>query len=140
GKRAALRARDRRPQGGRRGAGQEAVRARGSGFPARGERFLQPIEPGASARHVRGVPMRSRLALAVALTATASLALAQAGCSSRTSGLPNAPIFNTGASATIIPPGAPAPRSEEHTSELQSREKLVCRLLLEKKKSKKLHM
>src|SRR5207302_4518379 len=28
-------------------------------------------------------------------------------------------------------------RSEEHTSELQSREKLVCRLLLEKKKQKK---
>src|SRR5690606_40253160 len=27
-------------------------------------------------------------------------------------------------------------RSEEHTSELQSREKLVCRLLLEKKKKK----
>src|SRR6266511_1240833 len=30
--------------------------------------------------------------------------------------------------------GRPAPRSEEHTSELQSRENLVCRLLLEKKK------
>src|SRR2546421_1749393 len=28
----------------------------------------------------------------------------------------------------------PAPRSEEHTSELQSRSDLVCRLLLEKKK------
>src|SRR5690606_41369561 len=28
-----------------------------------------------------------------------------------------------------------ATRSEEHTSELQSREKLVCRLLLEKKKT-----
>src|SRR2546422_7682068 len=28
----------------------------------------------------------------------------------------------------------PAPRSEEHTSELQSRLHLVCRLLLEKKK------
>src|SRR5690606_40682668 len=28
----------------------------------------------------------------------------------------------------------PVDRSEEHTSELQSREKLVCRLLLEKKK------
>src|SRR6266511_6355664 len=28
----------------------------------------------------------------------------------------------------------PWPRSEEHTSELQSRENLVCRLLLEKKK------
>src|SRR5258707_9718224 len=29
----------------------------------------------------------------------------------------------------------PAMRSEEHTSELQSRQYLVCRLLLEKKKS-----
>src|SRR5439155_26105731 len=32
------------------------------------------------------------------------------------------------------PPGPPRPRSEEHTSELQSRGHLVCRLLLEKKK------
>src|SRR5690349_21942328 len=30
----------------------------------------------------------------------------------------------------------PVPRSEEHTSELQSRRDLVCRLLLEKKKKK----
>src|SRR5690349_24232060 len=30
----------------------------------------------------------------------------------------------------------PARRSEEHTSELQSRRDLVCRLLLEKKKNK----
>src|SRR5690554_7296197 len=35
------------------------------------------------------------------------------------------PLFNNG------------PRSEEHTSELQSRPHLVCRLLLEKKKKKK---
>src|SRR5438105_14280497 len=38
-------------------------------------------------------------------------------------------------------PGRPGPfapgRSEEHTSELQSRVDLVCRLLLEKKKKKK---
>src|SRR3712207_8920154 len=34
--------------------------------------------------------------------------------------------------------GATAPRSEEHTSELQSRQYLVCRLLLEKKKKIKL--
>src|SRR3712207_7986557 len=35
--------------------------------------------------------------------------------------------------------GLPAPeRSEEHTSELQSRQYLVCRLLLEKKKNKSL--
>src|SRR5690606_41433156 len=36
------------------------------------------------------------------------------------------------------PPGTECPRpsrSEEHTSELQSRENLVCRLLLEKKKN-----
>src|SRR3712207_7918746 len=32
------------------------------------------------------------------------------------------------------PPDAPLSRSEEHTSELQSRQYLVCRLLLEKKK------
>src|SRR5712675_2866783 len=31
--------------------------------------------------------------------------------------------------------GRPRPRSEEHTSELQSRLHLVCRLLLEKKKN-----
>src|SRR3712207_8857086 len=30
-------------------------------------------------------------------------------------------------------------RSEEHTSELQSRQYLVCRLLLEKKKKKTIH-
>src|SRR3712207_8676957 len=33
----------------------------------------------------------------------------------------------------IILPQITAPRSEEHTSELQSRQYLVCRLLLEKK-------
>src|SRR5215204_6882093 len=36
-------------------------------------------------------------------------------------------------------PGAPARRSEEHTSELQSHSDLVCRLLLEKKKKKKIY-
>src|SRR6266487_5317311 len=34
----------------------------------------------------------------------------------------------------------PAPRSEEHTSELQSPVHLVCRLLLEKKKQKIIHI
>src|SRR3712207_7394386 len=38
--------------------------------------------------------------------------------------------------ATIWPSGV---RSEEHTSELQSRQYLVCRLLLEKKKTKRYH-
>src|SRR3712207_6882411 len=42
--------------------------------------------------------------------------------------------------ATVAPPPAragSAGRSEEHTSELQSRQYLVCRLLLEKKKNTK---
>src|SRR5687768_17973212 len=40
--------------------------------------------------------------------------------------------------AAVTPCRAPpAERSEEHTSELQSRLHLVCRLLLEKKKKKK---
>src|SRR5947209_14043284 len=34
------------------------------------------------------------------------------------------------------PPRQGAPRSEEHTTELQSRQYLVCRLLLEKKNQK----
>src|SRR5206468_12465568 len=37
---------------------------------------------------------------------------------------------------TNAPARARGPRSEEHTSELQSRSDLVCRLLLEKKKKK----
>src|SRR5690242_21492265 len=39
--------------------------------------------------------------------------------------------------AAGAPRTAPARRSEEHTSELQSHVNLVCRLLLEKKKKKK---
>src|SRR5207253_6595405 len=37
----------------------------------------------------------------------------------------------------LFPPTLAERRSEEHTSELQSRGHLVCRLLLEKKKTKK---
>src|SRR5258707_4551847 len=45
--------------------------------------------------------------------------------------------FETGRGRGAAPAPQPAtgdPRSEEHTSELQSRQYLVCRLLLEKKK------
>src|SRR3712207_8978561 len=38
--------------------------------------------------------------------------------------------------AVGLAPGSAGERSEEHTSELQSRQYLVCRLLLEKKKNK----
>src|SRR2546422_7850236 len=45
---------------------------------------------------------------------------------------------NTTSGSLSAAPAAPAtPRSEEHTSELQSRLHLVCRLLLEKKKTTK---
>src|SRR2546422_7815541 len=40
----------------------------------------------------------------------------------------------------VVVPGRDVGRSEEHTSELQSRLHLVCRLLLEKKKSRHLHV
>src|SRR5438445_3359360 len=43
---------------------------------------------------------------------------------------------STSSASTTVPSGA-RPRSEEHTSELQSRQYLVCRLLLEKKKQNK---
>src|SRR3712207_8029465 len=44
------------------------------------------------------------------------------------------------AAGTALPRGPNLPRrSEEHTSELQSRQYLVCRLLLEKKKKYAVH-
>src|SRR5438105_6129318 len=57
---------------------------------------------------------------------------------------PNLPVTRRGKSVTRSPFTVEArtsversERSEEHTSELQSRVDLVCRLLLEKKKKKK---
>src|SRR5690606_42112415 len=61
------------------------------------------------------------------------------GIERSTAGLPRAlPGDSAGHAGLSAAAGAPAPRqspprSEEHTSELQSRENLVCRLLLEKK-------
>src|SRR5688572_31237790 len=50
------------------------------------------------------------------------------------------PIFYSSKTptATTRPTRPPCLRSEEHTSELQSQSNLVCRLLLEKKKKKKI--
>src|SRR5205823_6992878 len=45
--------------------------------------------------------------------------------------------FTIGNPGCSVQPAAISPRSEEHTSELQSLAYLVCRLLLEKKKKKK---
>src|SRR5436305_10161784 len=47
-------------------------------------------------------------------------------------------LAGIGASTAALGLGTAATRSEEHTSELQSRPHLVCRLLLEKKNSQAL--
>src|SRR2546430_6167300 len=54
-----------------------------------------------------------------------ALAFKQTSPAAGRSSLPSATIYMAG-----------PPRSEEHTSELQSQSNLVCRLLLEKKKKK----
>src|SRR5438445_9013394 len=51
-------------------------------------------------------------------------------------GKPFVPVFDDDISK-ILKQELAAMRSEEHTSELQSRQYLVCRLLLEKKKKEK---
>ena len=50
--------------------------------------------------------MLSRFALSASLLAAA---MYTSGCAAKSSGLPNAPIFTTGASATILSPGQQAP-------------------------------
>src|SRR3712207_8350510 len=45
-------------------------------------------------------------------------------------------LMSVTCSRPSMPPRSTNARSEEHTSELQSRQYLVCRLLLEKKKTK----
>src|SRR5258707_11740750 len=68
-----------------------------------------------------------------AATLALTTALALSGCKSSTPATP-APGASPDSTATQ-PAAQPATaRSEEHTSELQSRQYLVCRLLLEKKK------
>src|SRR3712207_8828836 len=49
------------------------------------------------------------------------------------------PFAGAARRATLARPHRPVRRSEEHTSELQSRQYLVCRLLLEKKNKPRTH-
>src|SRR2546422_5355946 len=59
-----------------------------------------------------------------------------AGCGGRTTSAPRSPqpVATDAVLARLTTRQKVAQRSEEHTSELQSRLHLVCRLLLEKKK------
>src|SRR2546429_6939363 len=49
-------------------------------------------------------------------------------------GVPTSEFIGSDGVVRVVNPGPITKRSEEHTSELQSRLHLVCRLLLEKKK------
>src|SRR5687768_17905653 len=84
-------------------------------FPTRRSSDLEPLagDPG--------LPQAQRLAGKVAIVT---------GAGSRPAG-PDGPVIGNGRATAIVL----ARRSEEHTSELQSRLHLVCRLLREKKKS-----
>src|SRR5690606_40894534 len=82
---------------------------------------------------MHGLPLMSpRFPYTTLFRSPAPYALSSAPAASRV------PSYGPG-STQVNPPPPPtarpaAARSEEHTSELQSRENLVCRLLLEKKK------
>src|SRR2546430_4374874 len=58
-----------------------------------------------------------------------------AGCPRPAAPGPARPARGTGRPPRRPAPTRPVPRSEEHTSELQSQSNFVCRLLLEKKKN-----
>src|SRR2546429_4620389 len=73
-------------------------------------------------------PPRSTLFPYTTLFRSCSVATRCAGCENLSR---SAPVRTS----TSWPPASAAVRSEEHTSELQSRLHLVCRLLLEKKKN-----
>src|SRR2546422_8473942 len=94
-------------------------------------------------------PPRSTLFPYTTLFRSATLELIGSGRHTFANGLnisQNASLIGNGAvigAVSIASGGTLAPgssiRSEEHTSELQSRLHLVCRLLLEKKKNKQKH-
>src|SRR5258705_5604470 len=81
-------------------------------------------------------------ALRIASTASAATTLLPSGTAParwRSSGCDTSPIPRPAKWSSLKRPLSRKPRSEEHTSELQSLRHLVCRLLLEKKK-KDTHM
>src|SRR2546426_7437695 len=74
---------------------------------------------------------RDTLGMSFLFQAPPQMAFFQCGVTTVLLGVPEAPELDHAASLIY--------RSEEHTSELQSPCNLVCRLLLEKKKKKKLN-
>src|SRR5690606_40298876 len=97
-----------------------------------------PVDPTASFS-LRSLRRWARIAPSVSYNS--SSAGVSMSCTGTPTRLPILSRYLPRPGCTISEPSAPvvagddheATRSEEHTSELQSREKLVCRLLLEKK-------
>src|SRR2546430_12410133 len=69
-------------------------------------------------------------------TAFSTFSLGMEACT-KNPGFRRSFLFASKASASNVRESCETARSEEHTSELQSQSNLVCRLLLEKKKSKR---
>src|SRR2546426_168603 len=108
-------------------------RPRGGGVKRVPGASSSAASPKRMARNANGVAEASALFTATKLVPHIAVATssARSACRRVTRG-----PAGTGPWA-IPPPWPPPPRSEEHTSELQSPCNLVCRLLLEKKKKKK---
>src|SRR3712207_7155232 len=79
---------------------------------------------------------RSTAATAIAVSTTRRLANSSLAShpTAATAAVPSATVTARGVQKRSSTSRRAAARSEEHTSELQSRQYLVCRLLLEKKK------
>src|SRR5690606_41631099 len=79
------------------------------------------------------LPIFARSATSSRHTKTTDRRFATSRTTARTRATTAAATSSTGSPAASPPSSGSPSRSEEHTSELQSRENLVCRLLLEKK-------
>src|SRR5690606_41050496 len=103
---------------------------------------LRLFYPAAALRHLRSFPTRRSSDLDLEIARAEMTAMGGAGEDGDFRMRVRAPFSGVISERGFVPGGrveAGAPlftvRSEEHTSELQSRENLVCRLLLEKKKN-----
>src|SRR2546427_8561257 len=92
--------------------------------------------PWALVRPIESSTARYSLAkVSVSVIRVESPAFVELVAAPRTSLFPSHTVTNVGSTFIIICVWVRVPRSEEHTSELQSQSNLVCRLLLEKKKT-----
>src|SRR5258708_29184103 len=80
---------------------------------------------------------RSKAKASAACIARAETSIAQDHCTPRPAGQSARNCRRVARNARAQSDRSAVPRSEEHTSELQSPDHLVCRLLLEKKKNNK---